>query len=61
MEDRSGVKEAVRSLNIPTATPKRRVPESLLFCNTCRGLPNDLHDEVENKHIQYLLYLKVIF
>jgi hypothetical protein len=52
MKDRYGVKEAVRSLNIPTSTPKRRVPENLLFSNTCNGPPNASHDEVQDEHNQ---------
>lgn len=38
VKHRCGAIEAVRSLNIPTSTPKRRVPENLLFSNRCSVL-----------------------
>jgi len=42
----------VQILNTSTATPKRRVPEDLLFSNTCNGPPNVSRDEVRNLQIQ---------
>jgi hypothetical protein len=50
VKDRYGVEEVVPSLNIPTATPKRRVPENLLFSKLCSGPPNASHDYVQNEH-----------